>query len=409
MTALEWRASTSLASLFALRMLGMFLILPVFAVHAETLPGGDNLALVGIAIGMYGLTQAILQVPFGMASDKYGRKRVIVFGLLVFAAGSFVAAVATDIYWVIIGRALQGAGAISAAVVAFLADLTRDEHRTKAMAMTGASIGLMFALSLAVAPWLYALVGMGGLFSITGLLALAGIFVTWKIVPPEPPAVDSPHVRDPQREVRASVLRDVLVDPELARLYFGIFVLQAMQVALFVVVPIALVEAAGLALRDHWLVYLPVVLASFVLMVPIILWGERRAKLKAMLLGAVATMLVVQVGFLWSAAGAWSIAFWLLVYFVAFNVLEATLPSLVSRYAPAAARGTAIGVFNTLMALGIFAGGAIGGTLMSLYGKTGIFVFGIALVALWLLVAVAMRSPASRPGGTLTPSQVTES
>src|SRR5262245_44010975 len=186
MSAEELRAGLALGSLFALRMLGLFLILPVFAVHAPELRGGGDLTLVGIALGAYGLTQAILQIPSGIAADRYGRKRVIVAGLVLFAGGSFLAAAATDIWLVILGRALQGAGAISAAVMALAADLTREEHRTKTMAIIGASIGLMFALSLAGAPALYRAIGMAGIFALTGVLALAGIWVALKVVPPEP-------------------------------------------------------------------------------------------------------------------------------------------------------------------------------------------------------------------------------
>ena len=389
MSAFELRASGSLASLFALRMLGLFLILPVFAVHARGhLPGGQDAVLIGVALGIYGLTQGILQIPFGMASDRYGRKKVIVVGLLIFALGSFFAASATDIYGVIIGRALQGAGAISAAVVAFLADLTRDEHRTKAMAIVGSSIGLMFALSLAGAPALYRAIGMNGLFILTGVLALAGILVTWKLVPPE-----ASHNVDPSRQVRRDTLRQVLRDKELLRLNFGIFVLHAMQIALFVVVPLSLVEHAGMPVDEHWKIYLPVVLGSFVLMVPAILLGERGGRLKLMFLSSIAVLVAVQVGFAFFGTSRTGITVWLLGFFVAFNVLEASLPSLVSKLAPAAGRGTAIGVYNTTQALGIAAGGPIAGWLLGRYGEVAVFVFGIGLLALWFIVALPMRTP----------------
>lgn len=388
MNAGEVRATWSLSSLFALRMLGLFLIVPVFAVHAPTLTGGDNQFLVGLALGIYGLTQGVLQIPFGTASDRFGRKKVIVIGLVLFALGSFIGAFAQDIWTAIIARAIQGAGAISAAVVAFLADLTRDEHRTKAMAAIGGSIGLMFALSLAGAPVLYQLLGMNGLFMATGVLALLAIPVTTHVVPREPLERGVTG-----REVRAASLGEVLRDPELVRLNFGIFSLHAMQMALFVVIPPALAQFGGIPVSEHWKVYLPVVLVSFALMVPPIIAAERHGKMKPVFLGSVALLLIVQFAF-WSGLRNLTVVVGaLLLFFVAFNVLEAALPSLVSKIAPASARGTAIGVYNTTQALGLFAGGVIGGYLVHRFGPDAVFVFGIVIVAGWLIVAWPMRPP----------------
>lgn len=388
MTALEIRATWSLASLFALRMLGLFLILPVFAVHAPSLSGGANLALVGLALGIYGLTQGVLQIPFGMASDRLGRKRVIIFGLVVFAIGSFVAAVSTDIWTTILGRALQGAGAISAAVVAFLADLTRDEHRTKAMAAIGGSIGLMFALSLAGAPALYRVIGMSGIFAMTGILSLAGVLLTIYVVPKEAARRAAPH-----RQARAALVAEVLRNKELLRLNFGIFALHAMQMALFVVIPLALAEYGKLPVADHWKVYLPVVLVSFALMMPPLIIAERRGRMKTVFVGAIVALLVVQIGLLFGGDQLWVIAFCLLLFFVAFNILEASLPSLVTKLAPVSARGTAIGVYNTTQAIGLFVGGAVGGVLAQRYGAAAVFSFGILTTTAWLVVASPMRPP----------------
>jgi len=388
MSPLEMRAGISLASLFALRMLGLFLILPVFAVHAVDLKGGDNLTLVGLALGAYGLTQGLLQIPFGMASDRYGRKLVIVIGLVLFAAGSFIAASATDIWISILGRAVQGAGAISAAVVALAADLTRDQHRTKVMAMIGASIGGVFALSLMAAPVLYRAIGMDGLFILIGGLAISAIAVVVWVVPAEP-------AKKPAAEGRGDMvaLRAVLRDRELLRLNLGIFVLHMVQMAMFVVVPVALVQHGGLAVESHWKVYLPVVLISFALMVPPLLMAEKRGRTKLLFLSSVAVMLAVQAGLaLWIEHLA-AVVVLLTAFFVAFNLLEASLPSLVTRVAPEAARGTAIGVYNTTQALGLFAGGAAGGWLAQHGGNVSVFVFGLVLVALWLVVAAGMRVP----------------
>lgn len=382
----ERRAGASLASIFALRMLGLFLILPVFSVYAKTLPGGDNLALVGFALGAYGLTQAFFQIPYGIASDIFGRKPVIVVGLLVFALGSFVAAWAPDMTWIIVGRVLQGMGAISAAVTALAADLTREEHRTKVMAMIGSSIGLVFALSLVGAPILYGLIGMAGLFIMTGALALAAIILLLKAVPPAPPPLG--HEKLP--------LRQVVFDPDLIRLNVGIFVLHMVQMAMFVVLPHALVNHGGLEAAAHWKVYLPAVLLSFAIMVPAIIAAERKDKMRPIFLAAIALLVVVQSGLLLYSASLWALALWLVLFFVAFNVLEATLPSLVSRTAPPSAKGAALGVYNTTQALGLFVGGAAGGYIAQNFGDNAVFAACTGLVLVWLVVANSMNFPQRR-------------
>ncbi|MBL8386126.1 MAG: MFS transporter [Burkholderiales bacterium] len=389
MSALELRAALSLSSIFALRMLGLFLILPVFAVHATTLPGHD-VVLVGWALGVYGLTQGLLQIPFGMASDRFGRKPVIVFGLLLFAVGSFVAALPGDIWTAIVGRAIQGAGAISAAVTAFLSDLTDERNRTKAMAMVGASIGLMFALSLVGAPVLYAAIGMAGMFHLTGVLALAAIAVVLWVVPDAAHAARAAPAGAPPR------LAAIVADPQLARLNIGIFILHMVQMAMFVVVPAILVEHGGVPLAAHWKVYLPAVLASFAVMMPPIIWAERHGRLRVVLLGAVALMGLVQAGFVAGMHSLAGIAVLLFGFFVAFNILEAILPSLVSRLAPAAGRGAALGVYNTTQTLGLTAGGVCGGILVKYSGHAAVFAFGAAMMFLWFIAAFSMREPRSR-------------
>jgi MFS family permease len=387
MSPAELRAGASLAGVFGLRMLGLFLILPVFAVHAPQLSGGDNLTLVGIALGAYGLSQALLQIPFGMASDRWGRKPVIYLGLAIFAAGSFLAAGAHDIWTAIAGRTLQGAGAISSVVVALAADLTRPQHRTKIMAMIGAMIGLAFAVSLVAAPLLYEHIGMGGLFALTGVLCIAAIFVVKALVP-EPPAQAHP----PTPAARA--LREAVLAPELLRVNFGIFVLHVVQMAMFVVVPPLLVQA-GLPLPSHWLLYLPVVLASFAVMAPPILYADRRNRPKPVMLGAIALLLAVQAMLALAPASIGALAALLGAFFVAFNILEALLPSLVSRIAPARVRGTAIGVYNTTQTLGLFFGGLLGGWAAKHYGAAVVFGICAVLSALWLWAAGGMRPLAS--------------
>lgn len=385
MTPMERRASFSLAAIFALRMLGLFLVLPVFVLEARQYPGGDNTALVGLAMGVYGLTQALMQVPLGMASDRWGRKRIIVLGLGVFALGSGVAALATSVEGLLVGRALQGAGAVSAAVTALLADQTRDSVRTKGMALIGASIGLMFALSLVLAPPLTAAVGLGGVFALTLILAVAGMAVVTWWTPPEPPkAPNTPRGK----------LMDVLFHPSLWRLNLGVFVLHATQLGMWMAVP-ALLTQTGLAPASHWQVYLPAVLGSFVLMGGLFAM-ERRGYLRAVLRAAVLLLLLVQGGLLLAASSGpalWPLATLLFLFFVSFNILEASQPSLVSRLAPPESRGAALGVYNALQSLGLFAGGAVGGSLVKWGGTQVLFAACCAAVAVWLVLGWGMKVP----------------
>jgi MFS family permease len=382
MSAAEVRAGASLAGVFGLRMLGLFFILPVFAVHAPSLEGGDNLTLVGLALGIYGLAQGILQIPFGMASDRWGRKPVLYWGLIVFAAGSFVGAGATDIWTAIAARALQGAGAISSVAMALAADLTREQHRTKVMAMIGSTIGLMFALSLVGAPLLYRSIGMDGLFILNGVLCLVAMLIV-RFQVPDPPVIRA-------KKTPGGSLRSGLLDAELLRLNAGIFILHIVLYAMFVVVPPILVES-GLELAAHWKVYLPVVLVSFVFMVPAILYADRRNRSKNVLVGAVALLACAEALLSMMHAGIGVLAVLMLAFFVAFNVLEALLPSLVSRLAPAESRGVAIGVYNTTQTLGVFFGGLLGGAVAKYYGTTAVFGVCALLVVLWLLLALGMR------------------
>jgi MFS family permease len=388
MSAAELRASLSLASIFGLRMLGMFLILPVFAIYAERLPGGTNLTLVGIAIGAYGLTQALLQIPFGWWSDRIGRKPVIHAGLAIFAVGSFIAAAATDIYVVILGRVLQGAGAISAAVIAMVADLTREEHRTKAMALIGSTIGATFALSLVGGPWLNHLFGVPGIFALTGVLAVVAMGVVHQLVPDVPAPAQSHGHEAPAR------MREVLVNADLARLNFGVLVLHAVLMSLFIAVPFSL-RASGLDVNEHWKVYLPVILGSFALMLPALMRARTARQVRCVFLASVALLLGVQFALPAGAGGVWRTAVLLLVFFTAFNVLEATLPALSTRHAPAGGRGSALGVFTSIQFFGTFVGAAAGGWVYGRWGMPGIMVMNAGLIAAWLVFAWGMTVPAA--------------
>ncbi len=381
MSAAEWRATVSLAAIFALRMLGLFMIMPVFSVYAKTIPGGSDVLLVGIALGAYGVTQSLLYIFYGWASDRIGRKPVIAAGLVIFAIGSFVAADAHNIYWVIVGRVIQGMGAVSSAVLAFIADLTSEQNRTKAMAMVGGSIGLSFAVAIVGAPIVFQWVGMSGLFTIVGLLSLLAIAVVVWIVPDAPKPV---HVRAPFGEV--------LHNPELLRLNFGVLALHATQTALFLVVP-RLLEAAGLPVTSHWEVYLPAMGISFVAMVPAIIVAEKRGKMKPVLLSGIAAILIGQLLLGWTPHTIWVIAGVLFVYFLGFNILEATQPSLVSKLAPGTRKGAATGVYNTTQSIGLALGGVLGGWLLRDAGPNTVFFACSALIAVWLVVAAGMKAP----------------
>ncbi len=389
MSPAEIRATVGLAGVYGLRMLGLFIILPVFAFYAEDLPGGDNYTLVGIALGAYGLTQAILQIPFGWLSDQIGRKPVIYLGLMLFVVGSFIAAIAIDIYWVILGRIIQGAGAISAAVMALAADLTREEHRTKAMATIGMTIGTVFALSLVAAPILNQWIGVPGIFTMTGILALLAMLVVWKIIPD--PQISRFHS---DTEASPASFAEVLRNGQLLRLNYGIFALHATLMALWLVVPLTL-RQAGLAADDHWQIYLPVLALSIVFIIPVIIYSEKKAKLKPVFVVSIATLLTGQILLATSSDSIWGTAIALLVFFTAFNLLEASLPSLISKIAPVGAKGTAIGIYSSTQFLGAFVGAAMGGHLYGAFGSGALYAFCGSLLILWMICAITMKAPAA--------------
>jgi MFS family permease len=386
MTSGERRAAAALASIYALRMLGLFMILPVFALYAERLDGVTPLA-VGLAISAYGLTQALLQIPFGLASDRIGRKPVIVFGLLLFAVGSVVAALAESVNMVIVGRALQGSGAIAAAVLALAADLTRESVRTRMMASIGASIGVAFALALVLGPLLDRWIGVPGIFLLTALLALVGIAVVTLVVP----------------TARATVHRDaepvpgqfgtVLRDPELLRLDGGILILHAILTATFVVFPLVLRDAAGLEAARHWQVYLPVLMLSLAGMVPLVIYAEKRQKHKPVFLAAIAVLGCGQLGLYLAGGSLTGLLLALVMMFTAFNLLEASLPSLVSKTVAGNRKGTAMGVYSTSQFFGAFLGGLLGGAVHGMAGTGAVFLLCAGLTVVWLLLAAPMRPP----------------
>jgi len=385
MQAQEFRATASLAAVFSVRLLGLFMIYPVFAAYADTLPG-SNPYLIGEALGIYGLTQGLLQIPFGLLSDKFGRKRMIVIGLLLFALGSAVAAYSTSMAGVIVGRALQGAGAVGAVILAMVADLTSEKSRTKAMAVVGITIGASFLIALVAGPIAASLIGVPGIFWLMVVLAGLGIAVTLFVVPT--PKRESVH-RD--AETVPAFFGSVLRNPTLLKLDLGIFVLHAILTASFLVVPGLLRTTLNVAPQNDWMIYLPVLLVSVVVMGGAIGLGERRGKSEMVFIYAIIALAVGNAMLLYGSGNAVMLIAALIVFFSAFNILEANLPSLVSRAAPARAKGTALGVYSSLQFLGIFAGGALGGFVNQTGGATGVFALTMTLALIWLFAAAAVR------------------
>lgn len=387
MTPAERKLSGSLALVFALRMLGLFLILPVFALEARNYPGGDNPAWIGLIMGSYGITQAALQLPFGWASDRYGRKPVILFGLLIFIVGSLVCALSPSLQGLLVGRSLQGAGAISAAITALVADGTREVVRTKAMALIGISIGLVFALSLILAPLLVGSLGFRGMFGLIAALGVGAWILIAFVVP-----------KQSQQQVQAAgdaslaVIWQQFSAPQTWRLNLGVFILHAVQLAMWTAVPLML-EDAGLSRTQHWHIYLPAVLAAIVVMGGVLFRLERQGYLRGVFLSQISLLVVVQVTLYFAAtrpSNLWELGVILFAFFTAFNMLEAAQPSLVSRYADAQQRGSALGVYNTMQSLGLFVGGACGGWLLKQYGQPALFLACAAALALWLFLAWGM-------------------
>lgn len=386
MTGTERRAAVGLAGIFAMRMLGLFLILPVFALYAKDLPGATPMTI-GLAIGAYGLTQALLQIPFGMLSDRIGRKPVILGGLILFAVGSVIAANANGIHGIILGRVIQGSGAIAAAVMALTADLTREQVRTRAMAGIGISIGMAFALALVLGPALAHWLGLDGIFWFTALLAAAGILLLLMVVPT--PEHSSIH-RD--AEPVANQFRGVLSNRDLLRLDYGVMTLHMLMTSLFLVVPLHL-RQAGLDAEHQWQMYLPVLFLSMVAMVPFIIQAESKGRMKPVFLGAVLTLALALTGLYLFGSGLAGLAVCLFLFFTAFNLLEASLPSIISKSAPAAAKGTAMGVFSTSQFAGAFFGGLLGGWVHQYYGEGAVLLFCAAAALIWLGVAGSMNRP----------------
>jgi predicted MFS family arabinose efflux permease len=379
----ELRSSLALAGIFGLRMLGLFLLLPVFSIHAKDLPGGDQAFLIGLALGIFNIVQACFHIPLGRLSDQIGRKKVVLWGLSLFVVGALICATKDDLLWISIGRGVMGAGAISAAVSAWVADLTREQVRSQAMALVGVSISLSFAVSLVVAAPLYRMISLSGMFLVLAILGAVAMVVAYFVLPNNQPEV----------KAQQDSLKVVFLRPELIRLNIGVFVLNATQVAIFLVVP-RLLEQAGFPLSSHWQIYLPVVLLSFVFMVPLLIYGEKKQRIRLVLLIAIILLVIAEIIFT-QASSVTLITVALLIYFVGFNLLEALQPSLVTRWAKES-KGTALGVYNTTQSIGLFSGALLGGYLMDSHGNLSVFATGAAMLVGWLIIAWSMGEAPTR-------------
>jgi predicted MFS family arabinose efflux permease len=386
MTRMEKRATFSLAGIYALRMLGLFMILPVLSLFAEQLRDSTPL-LIGLAVSIYALSQGLLQIPFGLLSDRFGRKKIIIIGLLLFSAGSVVAAASTSIYGVLLGRALQGCGAIAAAIMALVADLTQEVHRTKAMAMIGASIGISFGVAVTTGPIIAGFIGVQGIFLLTAILSLLAILVVIFIVPN--PQKSIVH-RD--AELVPSQFTHVLKNAELLKLDFGIFILHMILTASFVILPL-LLRDAGLKPADHWQVYLPVLVSSMAVIIPFVILAEKKRKMKQVFFAAVLVLMLAEIGLQHFNSELIGLIGFIWLFFCGFNLLEATLPSLISKTAPGDLKGTAMGAYSSSQFLGAFIGGVSGGWLYGKFDAAAVFMFCAIAAGCWLIVTLSMKTP----------------
>ncbi len=384
LNTIEKKAAFSLATVFGLRMLGLFMILPVFAIYGEQLAGYSPV-WIGLAIGAYGLTQAMLQIPMGILSDKFGRKPIILFGLVVFLVGSVVAAMSETIYGVVFGRALQGMGAIASAILALAADITREEQRPKVMATIGMFIGLSFTVAMIMGPIVAQYAGLSGLFWLTAILTIFAMVMIQFMVPHTVnKAPKGDNIALPAQ------IRKLIRHPQLTRLNWGVFILHMALTACFVTLPKQFVNS-GLALEQHWQLYLPALLGSFFLMVPFMIAGIKKQK-ETQMFSSMVLLLALALFLLWMLPlGFWTLVLLIVMFFTAFNYLEATMPSILSRLAPAGVKGSVMGIYSSSQFLGAFAGGVVGGAIATRFDEQVIFLAMALLCVLWFIGTLGMQ------------------
>lgn len=387
MTPVELRATWGLGTVFSLRMLGMFMVLPVLTTYGMALQGASE-TLIGLAIGIYGLAQAIFQIPFGLLSDRIGRKPLIVGGLLLFVLGSVIAACSDSIWGIILGRALQGSGAIAAAVMALLSDLTREQNRTKAMAFIGISFGVTFAIAMVLGPIITHALGLHALFWMIAILASLGIAITLLVVPST-----THHVLNRESGMVKGSFSKVMANSRLLKLNFGIFCLHVLLMSSFVALP-GQFEQAGFPAAEHWKVYLVTMLIAFAGVIPFIIYAEVKRRMKRVFVGCVGMIVVAEI-VLWGAEGHfWTLVIGVQLFFFAFNLMEAILPSLVSKESPAGYKGTAMGLYSTSQFLGVAIGGSMGGWVFGHFDAQTVFLVTAMLATVWLFVSMTMQEPA---------------
>lgn len=384
-THTERRAVFSLAGIFSLRMVGLFMILPVFAVYGARLQGATPF-LVGLAVGAYGLAQLLLQIPFGLMADRFDRRMLIIIGLVLFMIGGAVAACSDTIWGVVAGRFLQGAGSISAVVMALLSDLVRDDNRTKAMATVGMMIGVSFAVAFVIGPLLASWLGLAGLFGATTVMGALAVIVCLVYVP------RASHTHRQLPVHYATHLKQMLALPELVRLNVGIFSLHLVLTSCFVALPPMLV-ADGLPLAHHGWLYLPVMVLAFIALVPAVIIAEKQQRMREVYLFAIALLALSLLAIALAHHGLVGLIAAVALFFFAFNLLEALLPSLVSKMSPPGGKGTAMGIYSTSQFLGAFLGGMLGGGLAHWHDAYGLFALLFVVVLVWIWRAYGMAQP----------------
>ena len=375
LTRNELRSTGAIATIYATRLLGLFMIYPVFAHFAQGLTGATP-RTIGFALGAYGLTQGLLQIPFGLLSDRLGRRTMVVSGLAVFCIGSVVAALSGSIWGVVLGRALQGAGAIGSVLLASVADVTRHETRTRAMAIVGVSIGFSFMVAVVLGPLVAFFAGLSGIFWLTSFLALVGIAIAWAVLPTR-------ETHEAGVGIAPTSLRQLLSDKRLLELDYAIFTLHATMTALFLAVPGIVSQVMGLHGGSAWVLYLPVLIAAAGLMVPFVILAEKHGRMRQVLLLSIALIGLSEVLMLALSGSTVGVVAALVIFFTAFTVLEALLPSLLTKAAPPTAKGTASGLYSSAQFIGIFFGGTVGGLAMGHGGTPALLAFVLALTAIW--------------------------